>query len=132
MKKKVLLIQSTEQDSKKRKLEESSLANIHNIFNPSTLCLSNLMLEVVKWLEVIEVIRMSQVCRRFKILFYHQRIWKRLCPPEIVMQNSPTRNYRLVFRGKYYSKTIRLFNFILTVRIHDGIQIAFNASFVFS
>jgi len=49
-------------------------------------------------LEIVDILRLAQVCKRFVILFFHQRIWKRLCPPEIILHNSASRNYRIVFK----------------------------------
>lgn len=112
MEKRVLLIQSSEQDSKKRRLEESGAATIHNIFNPSSLCLSNLMLEIVHRFETFDILQLAQVCRKFKILFYHQRIWKHLCPPEIILLNS-SRNYRIVFKG------ILFYDHPFSLRLHN-------------
>jgi len=68
--------------------------------------LSNLVNSITRWLKPFEILRLARVSKGFNILFYHQKIWKSVCPKEIVLHNSANRNFRIVY--KEYLMTTKL------------------------
>jgi len=74
------------------------VATIRSVLNPTMLCLSNIIQKIVIWLKPFEIVRLTRACKEFNVLLSHQKIWKPLCPPEIILHNPDTRNYRKVYQ----------------------------------